>query len=221
MHYQSPGTMEPTAEDGPDYDKINEQIEHLILLVLGCMASVVLIWQITGLYIAHTRKLSSFNNSTQKYFLRTYKYWALLKKHLLYAPLFHKLHSRGIWIKSLNLGVVPKRFHVLLLIGLVAMNAILIVIGIPFASSLDEYAGILQDRSGSMAVVNLIPLVILAGRNNLLIVSTRVPFDTWNIFHRWLARIVVIESLIHALAWIIPLINQGTCFFSQTINIEH
>jgi hypothetical protein len=198
-----------TANAGPDYDEINTQIEHLILLILVCMVVCLFAWQMITIYIAHLRRLACFNSSTQKYFSRTSRIWAFLKKHVLYAPLFHIVHSQGIQIRAWNLGVVPKRFHVLLIAGLVAMNAILVVIGIPFSSSFDDFASVLQNRSGSIVAVNLIPLAISAGRNNPLIVLTRVPFDTWNLFHRWLARIVVIESIVHALMFIIPVVKQG------------
>ncbi|KAJ5891504.1 uncharacterized protein N7473_007732 [Penicillium subrubescens] len=55
-----------------------------------------------------------------------------------------------------------------------------------------------------MATMNLIPLVLIAGRNNPLISLLRVPYDTFNVLHRWLARIVVLEALAHVFAWCIP-----------------
>lgn len=55
-----------------------------------------------------------------------------------------------------------------------------------------------------MATVNLIPLILLAGRNNPLIKLLEVPYDTFNLIHRWLARIVVFETLAHVFAWAIP-----------------
>ena len=47
----------------------------------------------------------------------------------------------------------------------------------------------------------MIPLFILAGRNNPLIPLLRVSFDTYNLLHRWLGRIVVVESIVHISAW--------------------
>jgi hypothetical protein len=60
-----------------------------------------------------------------------------------------------------------------------------------------------RTRTGTMAVVNLLPLVVMAGRNNPLIKLLNVPFDTWNLLHRWFGRIVVLESLAHILAWMV------------------
>ncbi|KAN0070070.1 hypothetical protein V8E54_011651 [Elaphomyces granulatus] len=46
-----------------------------------------------------------------------------------------------------------------------------------------------------MATINLMPLVILTGRNNPLIPLLGVLFDSWNFFHRSLARIVVVPKV--------------------------
>ncbi|KAI1417440.1 ferric reductase NAD binding domain-containing protein [Hypoxylon sp. FL1857] len=47
----------------------------------------------------------------------------------------------------------------------------------------------------------MVPLIILAGRNNPLISLLRVSFDTYNLLHRWMGRMVVIEAVIHTIAW--------------------
>jgi len=58
--------------------------------------------------------------------------------------------------------------------------------------------------------MNILPLVLLAARNNPLIVWTGISFDTYNLVHRWLGRIVVLEALIHAIAWFIKKVKfQG------------
>jgi predicted ferric reductase len=49
----------------------------------------------------------------------------------------------------------------------------------------------------------------MAGRNNPLIEMLHVPFDTWNLLHRWLGRIVVLEGVAHTLAWMIPKAQEG------------
>jgi len=60
-----------------------------------------------------------------------------------------------------------------------------------------------RGRTGVMAVVNMIPLFLLAGKNNILIGLLHISFDTYNIFHRWMGRIVALESLAHTIAWVI------------------
>lgn len=56
----------------------------------------------------------------------------------------------------------------------------------------------------------MLPLWLLAARNNPLISWTGISFDTYNLVHRWLGRIVVLEALTHAIAWIIKKVKyQG------------
>ena len=54
-----------------------------------------------------------------------------------------------------------------------------------------------------LAVVNMVPLFLMAGRNNPLIKLLGMSFDTFNLLHRWLGRIVVLESVAHMLAFLI------------------
>jgi hypothetical protein len=52
-----------------------------------------------------------------------------------------------------------------------------------------------------------VPLFIMAGRNNILINWIGLSFDTFNLLHRWFGRIVVLETIAHAVAW-----GAGTVF---------
>ena len=58
-------------------------------------------------------------------------------------------------------------------------------------------SALVRNRTGTMATINLMPLVIFTGRNNPLVPLLGVLFDSWNFFHRSLARIVVLESIAH------------------------
>ena len=58
----------------------------------------------------------------------------------------------------------------------------------------------LGNRAGTMAVVNMIPLVIISGRNNPLIWLLNISFDNFNLMHRWFGRIVVVLATSHGIA---------------------
>ncbi|KKY15943.1 putative metalloreductase [Phaeomoniella chlamydospora] len=47
----------------------------------------------------------------------------------------------------------------------------------------------------------MVLLVALAGRNNPLIPLLKVNFDTFNLLHRWIGRIVILEAIAHTCAW--------------------
>ena len=67
----------------------------------------------------------------------------------------------------------------------------------------------LRGRSGTLALVNMVPLVILAGRNNPLIPLLQISFDTYNLLHRWMGRVVAIETIIHTISWAIVQVADG------------
>lgn len=187
------------------YEMLNDDLARVSLLVLGCMAAFMYVWQLGFQFSGHLRRLASFSDAPQRYFTDTDGTLAKLKHHLIYAPLFRVRHNREFQLSSaINMGNLPSRLHALIVFGIIAMNAALCATTIPYKKQEGTVAGIVVNRSGTMATVNLIPLVIMAGRNNPLISLLRVPFDTWNLLHRWLARVVVIEAMIHIFAWMVP-----------------
>ncbi|KAJ5818507.1 hypothetical protein N7474_004098 [Penicillium riverlandense] len=187
------------------YEALNDDLARISLLALGCAAAAMYVWQLGFRFSGHLRRLSSFSDDRQRYFMSAHETFARLKEHLIYAPLFRTRHNREFQLsQAVNMGNLPSRFHALLISGIIAMNVALCVVTVPYRSTEDTVAGVIRNRTGTMATVNLIPLVLMAGRNNPLIAMLHVPFDTWNLLHRWLGRIVVLESLAHVFAWAVP-----------------
>ncbi|KAJ4298506.1 hypothetical protein N0V88_003536 [Collariella sp. IMI 366227] len=127
-----------------------------------------------------------------------------LKRGLIYAPLWKKRHNREIRLSAAaNMGTLPSRFHSLLLFGYLGSNlAYMFILDWKNANKYALCAEI-RGRSGTLSVVSMLPLIIFAGRNNPLIGLLNVSFDTYNLLHRWMGRVCVIEVLIHFLAWAI------------------
>lgn len=111
------------------------------------------------------------------------------------------------------MGTIPSRVHFLILFGIFGMNVALCTVKVPYNT--DKAVEVIRDRTGTMAVMNLIPLVLFASRNNPLISLLLVPLDTFNLFHRWLARILVLEALTHVFTWCIPKAQKGRPFPSS------
>lgn len=196
---------EESGSEWTFYEMLNDDLAHISLLVLGCMAAFMYVWKLGFRFTGHLRRLASFNDAQQRYFTYTDETLAKLKNHLIYAPLFRVRHNREFQLSTaVNMGNLPSRFHAFIVFGIIAMNAVLCVVTVPYKKDEHTLAGVVRNRAGTMAVVNLIPLVLMAGRNNPLVPLLRVPFDTWNLIHRWLGRVVVIEALIHVFSWVIP-----------------
>ncbi|CAZ82869.1 unnamed protein product [Tuber melanosporum] len=73
-----------------------------------------------------------------------------------------------------------------------------------------------------MAVVNMIPLFVCMARNNFVGHAVEVGFDIWNLFHRWIGRVVVLESVAHMLAWTVNKVDQaGWEGLNEALRISH
>lgn len=58
-----------------------------------------------------------------------------------------------------------------------------------------------SDRVGALAYA-LTPLTIaLASRESILSLATGIPYQSFNFLHRWLGRVIFVQSFIHTLGW--------------------
>ena len=192
------------------YNMLEDELARLSLLILGLICVIVLVYQVYQSFYCHLRQLSSLGSDRQRYFVSSDVWAARIKKHFIYAPLFHNRHNEEFQLSAVvNMGTLPSRLHTLLLLGIIVMNIVCCTVTTPYHSAEKTAAGIIRNRTGTMATFNLIPLVLAAGRNNPLITLLRVPFDTFNLMHRWLARIVVLETIAHVVAWLVTKVQMG------------
>jgi hypothetical protein len=197
--------LEKRGGDWAIYEIVNDDLARITLMVLGLMAAFIYVWKMGFRISHHLRRLASFSNAEQRYFISPHGTLSWIKNHVIYASLFRNRHNREFQLsRAINMGTLPSRFHAFILTGIIAMNVVVCVVTVPYKKEESSVAGIIRNRTGTMATVNLIPLVLLAGRNNPLIKLLEVPFDTYNLIHRWLGRIIVFETLAHVFAWAIP-----------------
>ncbi|KAH8811400.1 ferric reductase like transmembrane component-domain-containing protein [Xylogone sp. PMI_703] len=184
---------------------IDNLVRDIFFWSVGLLALLILLVRLAEMFRAHLRHLfaMSATNDQQSYWAKNHVvWWPRFKKQLLYAPLFNKRHNREFRLSSaMNMGTLPSRFHAILILLYLISNVVYILI-LDYGR-LNKYSIVaeLRGRTGILAVVNMVPLVILAGRNNPLIPLLRISFDTYNLFHRWIGRTVVLESIIHTICW--------------------
>ena len=213
------GSASLPAEDtlsGVDELKYTEglhgvQIEKDKILVrwlwvtMAILAVLVLSARIFQLSNSHLRRIFSLAANARQQSYWTFDkttFWPRFKRDVLYAPLGRKRHHREIkFSEAVNVGTLPSRFHLGLLLLLLGSN-------IAYCCILDydvaDYGALiaeLRGRTGILATANMVPLILFAGRNNPLISLLRVSFDTYNLLHRWIGRIVVVEAVAHTAAW--------------------
>ncbi|KAI8623383.1 ferric reductase like transmembrane component [Xylariaceae sp. FL1651] len=189
---------------------------------LGILALIVLSVRLLEIAWSKLRHVSAMSAPADRQAYWKSSQWSWmpsLKKNLIYAPFWRKRHNREIRLSSaLNIGTLPSRLHSIIL-GLYLLSNIIYMFYLDWSRA-NRYslAAEIRGRSGTLAVVNMVPLVILAGRNNPLIPLLRVSFDTYNLLHRWMGRMVVWEALIHTIAWaFVQVAAAGWDSFNQKI----
>lgn len=194
---------------------VNVTLDHLLTQILcvamGGLCVIVLFARFTQLGHSYLRRIiSSVSTPRQQTFwsIEDSPFWAKLKKHFLYAPLFNKRHNREFQIsQAVNVGTLPSRFHFILITAYLSSQVAYCTILDYNVNEKPALLAELRGRSGVLAVLNMIPLFLLAGRNNPLIPLLHVSFDTYNLLHRWIGRVVIIESVVHTAAWGVNAIN--------------
>lgn len=174
-----------------------------MLCSLAAFAGLPLLYRFIFVVYAQIRLLVSMHAENQRYFATPSTEWIpWVKRHMLWAPLFRNRHNKEFQLSQAgNYGTLPTRFQTFFLVGYIVGNAIFCTYMIHWDAGTATVLGEVRNRSGVLSTVNMVPLFILAGRNNPLIQILGISFDTHNLIHRWLGRIVVIEALVHTLTW--------------------
>ena len=191
-------------------EKLNRHLSKDYLLVLTGFVFLLLLYRVVLNVIHHTRTLACLNNNTQRYFAKPNIDWQNFKLALLYAPLFRARHKHEIRLSSaLNMGTLPTRFQSMLLAAIIATNVTLCVYGIPWHGAGIDVLPVLRNRTGSIAVANLIPVMILSSPKNPFIKLLNIPLDSMNIIHRNLARLAILEAVVHTVCHIIGAVKTS------------
>lgn len=149
-------------------------------------------------YNHRCRLKEALQKNDQDRFIRPNPLAASLKKHVFYAPLLSTRHSREFRLLGrFHMGVLPLRLETGLLVGYIALNLIFFVALIDWWQVYKEKMFQLKYAAGHLAVMNSPALVLTAGRNNPLIWLLGLPFDTFNLLHRWVGRIMIVGAIVH------------------------
>lgn len=108
---------------------------------------------------------------------------------------------------------LPTRAQSVVLMGYVSVNVAACLYGVDafpanilYTSTSEYWVKTVGDTTGITAVFQLPLMLLLSSRNNLLIAFTGLPFNTFNLFHRWIGRVVIVESIVHSLLYTYRLI---------------
>ena len=168
------------------------------LYVLAGVVGVLFLYR-TGIRIRHHQQLCEvLRKDDQSKFSKTNSWRATINRHVLFAPLFSTRHNREFRLMGkFHMGTIPLRLEVCMLLGYIALNIIFFFVLIDWGSGFSEKMFQLKYAAGHLSVMNSPALVLSAGRNNPLIPLLGIQFDTFNLLHRWIGRIMAVEALIH------------------------
>ncbi|KIN06085.1 hypothetical protein OIDMADRAFT_154862 [Oidiodendron maius Zn] len=202
----TPSTPEASAAAAlqANADTLNKDFYDYVFIVLSSLILGLAIWRIGIESVKYARTLICLNNERQLYFVKPSAPFASFKKHFLYAPIFRKRHNREFQLSAaVNVGTLPTRFQLLFIVAYLGTNIAYCVVGIDWSQPSTTVLKELRNRTGILAVTNLIPQFILAARNNPLINVLNISFDSFNLLHRWFGRIVVLEVIAHTTSYAI------------------
>lgn len=128
-----------------------------------------------------------------------------IRRHVLLAPTFNYRHSTPIYLGKWTLQV-PSRQQSLIVLGSIVLCLIFTFVDhhvrTPNTWTVPQmWTSFIGQRSGMISMY-LFPLMILfGGRNNFLLWLTGWPLDTFNVFHKWIGRIIVVELFVHTVTF--------------------
>lgn len=185
---------------------VNQSANYLFVNVLIATVLVpvvvALAYRIIVCVRNERRRASVITSCRGEHFWRRNRYSLLgkIKKSFLYAPLFGDRHSQELQLKlAIQAGGVPTRPQLTVLMIYITSN-IAYCLAIPDETPAQRFAE-LRGRCGALAALNLVFTTLFALRNNPFIWLLGVSYDTFNLFHRWTARLVMFESILHVAAF--------------------
>ena len=110
--------------------------------------------------------------------------------------------------QPLGLCTIPTRLQSLTIFAFVVYNLLVCAIG--YKAYLPDIYGrslsiqvfeYIADRAGVMACANLSLVWLFAGRNDIFLWLTGWSYATFNAFHRWVARLVTLQAIVHSIGY--------------------
>lgn len=199
------GYIKHSHQKVPESSPVDMALVYVPIMVLAGCALMVFFHRVWTEVTNNQRLKVAIQHDFKVSINRPNRTKSWLNRHLLYAPLFDRRHNREfrIFRGHVNMGTIPTRLETLLIACYIALNVLFCVVVIHWNHPISHSLHSLIGTTGTLAIVNIFPLVITAGRNNPLISVLRVSYDTFNLVHRWLGRIVVAEAVAHTIAVLI------------------
>ncbi|KAJ6006301.1 hypothetical protein N7451_004245 [Penicillium sp. IBT 35674x] len=147
--------------------------------------------------------------------IATLRHW--IRLHLVVPATIGSYHQRLFWWCN-----IPKRLDSLIVFGFWALSIILGCVGYgtfsgnPTTPSVHEQNWeYVSDRTAILSYACLCWLWMFGGRNNIFLWATGFSFQSFNIFHRHIARICTIYAIVHSIGYTVEWIVYYPKYFKS------
>ncbi|EXJ64626.1 hypothetical protein A1O7_00963 [Cladophialophora yegresii CBS 114405] len=191
-------------------DGLNKSLGHNYLWALLGVVSLLLANAAITRFSAHLRHLASMSGTgASRYFASSSPVLSMVKSTLLYAPLLFYRRAREIkFSQHVNFGTLPTRFQALFITLVIGTNVFASTWNIPWSDAELQVLPILRNRTGTLSVVNLIPIMVMASVKNPLISLLDISYDTFIMMHRWFGRVAVLQGVAHTVCWLVAKVKR-------------
>lgn len=205
----APGGNQQSPETEAYLKHLNKNLSENYAWSLAGFALLIFIYRSAVRIHAHMRHLTSLTAISQKYFAIGDSRVNWLKDHILYAPIFH--HKRATEIqyhRFLNFGSLPTRFQTLFITACIIVNVFACCWEVPWNDERLQVLPILRNRTGTLSVANLVPILLMSTIKNPLIELLDISYDTFNMMHRWLARLSILQGVAHTVCYMVAKVER-------------
>lgn len=150
-----------------------------------------------------------------------------IRKHLTLPAMFNGSHSRPVKLFHKLYLSAPTRGQSIILFGYFALNLVCLLIDYdifmpdPFLlNELNQRLRYLGNRTGVISFTQIPVVILFAGRNNILIALTGWSYDTFQVYHRWVARVMMTHAIIHSVCftWLAAIGHTVAYRWQEVIN---
>jgi predicted ferric reductase len=189
--------------------RLNKNLSENYAWSLLAFAVVIFFYRSLVRLYAHMRHLASLTASSQKYFAEGDPRVNWLKNHLFYAPIFrHKRATEIQFHRFINLGSLPTRFQFVFIWAIIIVNVFACCWEVPWNDARLQVLPILRNRTGTLSVANLVPILVMATIKNPLIEILDISYDTFNLMHRWLGRLSILQGIAHTVCYLVAKVEK-------------
>lgn len=166
--------------------------------------------------------INYLNHTNQSQKLQKYKIWCNYKG-IFIRSLYKGYHTSYYnFYKNAFIGLFPTVLETCLISNYAILNSILLAVNYKldptctiFKTKTQQFLRLLADRSGILAFGNLPIIFIFCTRNNLLLGMTDFSYATFITLHKWVGRIMILNSLIHSVSYLLYSILSGSLDISK------